>query len=165
MSILLYGEEAINTPAARIEEVRQAHLDLSREMTQIMEKLDALGVAANQVGFTLAMFVYLDGQTPRTIINPSIPECSGEWYFEEGCLSLPGLSFGIVRPRDVLLAGTDLEGNSIEVEATDLTARIFQHEMDHLAGKTVLNLVPRQQRRTAERHMTKIRKSHGSINR
>ena len=71
---------------------------------------------------------------PHVLVNPRIVESDGEWSYEEGCLSIPGLSFEIIRPKVVHLVGLDLEGNEVSVEADELTARLFQHELDHLDG-------------------------------
>ena len=77
-------------------------------------------MAANQVGVQRRIFVYDIGEGPRTVINPRIIESDGEWTYEEGCLSIPGLSWDIVRPNAVHLVGLDLEGNEFSIEATEL---------------------------------------------
>ena len=74
------------------------------------------------------------GDDPKAIINPEIVESDGEWEFDEGCLSVPGLSWNIVRPKTVHLIGRDLDGNELSIEADELEARVFQHELDHLNG-------------------------------
>jgi len=61
-------------------------------------------------------------------------ESSGEWYYEEGCLSIPELRLGIVRPMAVHITGFDLDGNELSIEADDFLGRVFQHEVDHLDG-------------------------------
>ena len=86
---------------------------------------------------------------------PEIVESSGEWFYDEACLSFPGMTFGVTRPRDVLLRGVDIENTAVEIEATDLPARVFQHEVDHLDGVLVIDRCSRQQRRDAEREMAK----------
>ena len=68
------------------------------------------------------------------VINPEIVESSGEWVYEEGCLSIPGLHVEMLRPNAVLMRGRDLDGNEIEIEADELLGRLFQHELDHLNG-------------------------------
>ncbi len=67
-------------------------------------------------------------------MNPEIVETRGEWAYDEGCLSIPGLAFELVRPKEVHLKGYDLDGNEVSIEADELLARAFQHEMDHLDG-------------------------------
>jgi peptide deformylase len=99
------------------------------------------------------MFVYdlHDDRGPHTIINPVLSEARGEWVFEEGCLSVPALSWEIVRPAEVHLTGLDLDGNEVSVEADDLLARMFQHEVDHLDGILLLERLDPDQRKQANR--------------
>ena len=80
------------------------------------------------------MFVYDIDDEPGVLINPTITESDGEWVFEEGCLSVPGMSFEIVRPKQILVSGIDLSGNDITIEADELFSRLIQHEIDHLDG-------------------------------
>src|SRR5207249_2734613 len=75
----------------------------------------------------------------------------GEWVYEEGCLSVPGLSFEIVRPDEVHLTGLDLDGNEVSIEASELMGRLFQHELDHLDGVLLLERLEPAQRKEALR--------------
>jgi peptide deformylase len=83
------------------------------------------------------------------LLNPTIVEARGEWVYDEGCLSIPGLSVEIVRPREVLVRGVDLDGNEVEIEADDLLARLFQHEVDHLRGVLMFERMTPEQRKEA----------------
>jgi peptide deformylase len=73
--------------------------------------------------------------------------------YEEGCLSVPGLSWEIPRAKHVHLAGLDLDGNELSVEGEDLLARVFQHETDHLDGILLLERLDEEQRREAKREL------------
>ncbi len=95
------------------------------------------------------IFVYDVGDGPRTVINPQIVESSGEWTYEEGCLSVPDLSWPIVRPNQVHLIGRDLDGNELSIEADTLEGRVFQHELDHLDGILLVEHLDDAQRREA----------------
>jgi peptide deformylase len=99
------------------------------------------------------LFVYdlQDGLGARALMNPTIEDSDGEWVFEEGCLSVPGLAWEIVRPRTVLMRGVDLDGNEVEVEASDYAARVFQHELDHLDGVLLLERLDADTRKQALR--------------
>ena len=108
-------------------------------------------MAANQIGVQKRMFVYDIGDGARTVINPRIVESDGEWTYEEGCLSIPGLSWDIVRPNAVHLVGLDLEGNELSIEATELEGRVFQHELDHLDGILLVERLDADQRKEALR--------------
>ena len=99
----------------------------------------------------MRVFVYDIGDGPMTIINPSIVESDGEWTFEEGCLSVPGLSWEITRPDRVHLVGYDLEGNEISIETEEYEGRVFQHELDHLDGILLIERLDEEQRAAAKR--------------
>src|SRR6202044_3082222 len=107
------------------------------------------GLAANQIGVQKRMFVYDIGEGPRTVINPRIVESDGEWTYEEGCLSIPGLSWEIVRPNTVHLVGLDLDGNELSIEADEIEGRVFQHELDHLDGILLVERLDADQRKEA----------------
>ncbi len=85
------------------------------------------------------IFTYDVGEGPHVIINPEIVETSGEWVYDEGCLSVPGMHFEIVRPKVVTMRGIDLDGNEVVIEGDELLARLFQHEIDHLDGVLLLD--------------------------
>ena len=104
------------------------------DMVHTMYDAPGAGLAAPQVGVQKRMFVYDVGDGPEVMVNPTIVESSGEWYYDEGCLSIPELRLGIVRPKAVHITGFDLDGNEISIEADDFLARVFQHEVDHLDG-------------------------------
>jgi peptide deformylase len=76
-------------------------------------------------------------------------ESDGEWVYEEGCLSIPGLYVEIVRPKTVLVRGIDADGNPHEWEADEIEARMFQHELDHLNGVLMFERMTPEQRRDA----------------
>jgi peptide deformylase len=87
------------------------------------------------------------------LVNPEIVETSGEWTYEEGCLSLPGLAFEIVRPKFVTIQGLDLDGNEVVIEGDELLGRVFLHETDHLDGVLMLERLDRAQRKEAMREL------------
>jgi peptide deformylase len=132
--IRLIGDPVLRQRANEVTDVDGRLARLAEDMVATMYAAPGLGLAAPQVGVRKRLFVYDVGDGPITIINPEIRESSGEWVFEEGCLSIPGLSFDLVRPKEVHLVGYDLDGNEISIEADELHARCLQHEIDHLDG-------------------------------
>jgi peptide deformylase len=120
-------------------------------MVETMYEAPGVGLAAPQVGVQKRLFVYdlHDGLGARTMINPVISDSRGEWEFEEGCLSVPGLYFTIVRPKEIHLTGYDLDGNEISIEADEYEARVFQHEVDHLDGTLLLERLTDDDRKAA----------------
>jgi peptide deformylase len=119
------------------------------EMFELMYEAPGIGLAAPQVGVQKQLFVYDVEEAPGVLINPSIKESSGEWVYEEGCLSIPGLYVEIMRPKEILLHGWDLEGNEVEFEADEIMARLFQHELDHLHGVLMFDRMTPEQRKEA----------------
>jgi peptide deformylase len=149
-AIRLYGDPVLGQPAQDIEEIDGWVAKLAESMLETMYEAPGLGLAANQVGVERRLFVYDIGGGPVVVVNPRIVESSGEWTYQEGCLSVPGLSWPIVRPGSVHLVGYDLDGNEISVEADELEGRLFQHEMDHLDGVLLVERLDEDQRREAE---------------
>jgi len=150
-SIRLYGDPVLKQRAAEVTDVNGALVRLVDDMVQTMYEAPGLGLAAPQVGVQKRLFVYdlNDGHGPKAIVNPTVSEHRGEWEFEEGCLSVPGLYFPIVRPKEVHLTGYDLDGNEVSIEADEILARLFQHELDHLDGKLLLEYLDADQRKAA----------------
>jgi peptide deformylase len=149
--IRVFGDPVLRQRTVEVTEIDDALRRLVADMFETMYDAPGVGLAANQVGVQRRFFVYDVGDGPGVVINPQILERSGEWTYLEGCLSVPDLHWEIVRPHKVHLAGLDLDGNAIEVEAEDLLARCFQHEVDHLDGKLLLERLDDEQRKEAMR--------------
>ena len=132
--IRVIGDPVLRVRAAEVVDIDGKLARLAEDMLTTMYDAPGLGLAAPQVGVQKRLFVYDVGEGPQTIVNPEIVESRGEWAYDEGCLSIPGLAFELVRPKEVHLKGYDLQGNEVSIEADELLARAFQHEMDHLDG-------------------------------
>ncbi len=116
---------------------------LAKEMAKAMYANNGVGLAAPQVGVLKRLIVVdcdveSEKKNPIVLVNPEIVEQSEESSIEgEGCLSCPGISVPIERSLWVKVSFYDLDGNACTVEADGLWARCFQHEIDHLDGKTL----------------------------
>jgi len=152
-TIRLYGDPVLRQRAPEVDTIDGRLKQLADDMVLTMYEAPGVGLAAPQVGVQKRIFVYDsgDGLGPRTVVNPVLDEVRGEWTYEEGCLSVPGLSWPIVRPKEVHLTGYDLEGNEISIEADEFVARVFQHEVDHLDGVLLVERLDDDQRREAKR--------------
>ncbi|HTZ09902.1 MAG TPA: peptide deformylase [Acidimicrobiales bacterium] len=152
-AIRLYGDPVLRQRAAEVEVVDGQLKALADDMVQVMYDAPGVGLAAPQVGVQKRLFVFdaQDGEGPRAVVNPVLAEARGEWSYDEGCLSVPGLSWPIVRPKEVHLTGYDLDGNEVSVEADEFTARLFQHEVDHLDGVLLVERLDPEQRKEAMR--------------
>jgi peptide deformylase len=150
-TIRLVGDPVLRQRAAEVTTIDGRLVKLADDMVTTMYEAPGMGLAAPQVGVEKRLFVYDVGDGPHTIVNPQIVETSGEWAYEEGCLSVPGLSWEIIRPKEVHLTGVDLDGNEVSIEADELTARCFQHELDHLDGVLLLERLDADTRKQALR--------------
>ena len=139
--------------AAEVTDIDGRLVKLADDMVTTMYDAPGMGLAAPQVGVEKRLFVYDVGEGPQAIVNPVIVESDGEWAFDEGCLSVPGLSWEIIRPKLIHLVGHDLAGNEVSIEADELAARLFQHELDHLDGRLLLELLAPDQRKQAMREL------------
>ncbi len=150
--IRLFGDPVLKQRARKVEEIDGGLATLVDTMYDTMDEAAGLGLAAPQVGVQKRLFTYeIEDSGPSVIVNPEIVESSGEWVYNEGCLSVPGLQFEIVRPRFVTLRGLDLDGNETVIEADELLARLFQHEIDHLDGVLLLDRLEPAERKQALR--------------
>ncbi len=151
LTIRQYGDPVLKERARDVADIDAALVSLVDAMVETMYAAPGMGLAANQIGVQKRIFVYDVGEGARVVINPRIVESAGEWAFEEGCLSVPGLSWEIVRPDEVHLVGLDLDGNEVSVEASEIEGRVFQHELDHLDGILLVEHLDEEQRRDALR--------------
>ena len=150
-TIRLFGDPVLRQRASEVENIDGTLVRLAEDMITTMYAAPGVGLAAPQVGVQKRVFVYDIGEGPDVLVNPVIDESRGEWTFEEGCLSVPELSWPIVRPKEVHITGFDLDGNEVSLEADELLARLFQHELDHLDGVLLLQHLEPDQQKEARR--------------
>lgn len=107
-------------------------------MVQIMQRNNGIGLAAPQVGILKRIIVFhskINGNRLFALVNPEIIKMSREREIEEeGCLSFPGIFIKIKRAKNVVVEGLDINGEKVRISAEGLSARVFQHEIDHLNG-------------------------------
>ena len=153
--IRIYGDPVLRSPTTEVTNIDGTLAALAKDMLTTMYEAPGIGLAAPQVGVQKRMFVYdiNDGTGPHTVINPVLSGHDGVWTYEEGCLSVPGLYWPIERAKTVHLTGIDLDGNELDIEADELLARMFQHEVDHLHGTLLLAHLNKDQRKEAMREM------------
>jgi len=118
-------------PVLKITEDTAALVD---QMERIMRAANGVGLAAPQLGILARIFVYDAGDGFQAIINPKILGRKGEQIGVEGCLSIPGLQGDVTRAEEVVVKGTDQFGKPVRIRGDGLTARVIQHENDHLDG-------------------------------
>lgn len=141
--ITITGHRALHSPTKKVKEVTDEIRTLVDDMFETMEAAEGVGLAANQVGSRLRIFVYdcpvgPDERARGVVINPVLERLGTQAPLDEedgeGCLSVPGEWFPLARHPRARVTGTDLDGNEIVVEGEGLLARCLQHETDHLDG-------------------------------
>ena len=129
------GDEVLNKKCKEVTELTDRTRALIDDMFETMYEAQGVGLAAPQVGI-LKRIVVIDvtGEDPILLINPVILETSGEQTGHEGCLSVPGKSGMVTRPNYVKVKAYDEDMKPFIIEGTELLARAFCHEIDHLDG-------------------------------
>jgi peptide deformylase len=151
----IFGDPVLKQRARDVEEITGDLVPLVHGMYETMAAEEGVGLAAPQVGVRKRLFTYdlHEGDGPHVVINPEIVEMAGEQVEQEGCLSVPGFRFEVVRAGVVTMRGLDLDGNEVVLEGDDLLARMIQHEIDHLDGVLVLDRIDPEVRREALREL------------
>ncbi len=150
LPIRTLGDPVLRERARAVDVFDDALARLADDLFESMYDAPGVGLAAPQVGLSIQLFVYDDGEDARgAIANPELSDLDGERTIDEGCLSVPGIYQPTVRAWSVLLRGQDMTGEPVSIHAEDLLARIFQHETDHLNGILYLDRLPDELRRQA----------------
>jgi len=159
--IVLWGSDVLEKVSEPVTNVTDAEIKLVQDMIETMYKAPGVGLAAPQIGVSKRIMVTDATSGERkdqlfTILNPQIVVADGEQFEEEGCLSIPGFSANVLRPKKVVLRGVDLNGKEIVLEGSDLLARAFCHEIDHLDGKFFLDHLSFVKRDMIKRRIKKL---------
>ena len=142
MRIVHYPDPVLMRPATPVPEPSGDLRALSVRMFELLREAEGLGLAAPQVGVGIRMFVYNPTGEPDdgvTCVNPSLTDLEGAEEKEEGCLSLPGVTVTMRRATRATLEFTDLGGTPHRITGTELATRIWQHEIDHLDGRLLID--------------------------
>ena len=163
--IQLFGAEVLEKPSEPVKNITDAEVKLVNDMVETMYTAPGVGIAAPQVGVGKRIMVTDPTAGEKkdqliTLINPEIVVAEGEQYEEEGCLSIPGFSAPVLRPKHVVIRGLDLNGKEVTIEGSDLLARAFCHELDHLNGVFFLDHLSFIKRDMIKRKIKKL-KSQG----
>ena len=125
-------------------ETSEHRAKLAVKMWKIMRKKRGVGLAAPQVGLNSRMFVWNYGGENHVIWNPILSYLTGSLEAAEGCLSLPQISVTMNRATSCVMSGEDVQGSRVSFSGEILTTRIWQHEIDHLDGKLIIDHMDRE---------------------
>jgi peptide deformylase len=145
-----YGDPVLRMKAPDVERYDDELARLVERMTALMHEAQGVGLAATQVGVLRRLFVFVDEGENRVLANPVITKRSKETTTEdEGCLSLQLVLVPVERAAEVSIEGTDVAGNRQRFDFGLPTARIVQHELDHLDGVLIIDRTDDDARRDA----------------
>ncbi|HEX9553768.1 MAG TPA: peptide deformylase [Streptosporangiaceae bacterium] len=134
-SLRLLGDPVLRTPSDCVVRFDDALAQLVTDLLDTVQVPGRAGLAANQIGSSLAAFAYNVDEQLGYVINPVLAEISGEQTGEEGCLSMPGVSANRRRAAHAVVTGVNLEQQPVTVAGDGELARCLQHETDHLRGE------------------------------
>ncbi|HXB14565.1 MAG TPA: peptide deformylase [Solirubrobacteraceae bacterium] len=157
-----FGDPVLRAVALPVERFDEQLGREAERMGELMHDALGVGLAATQLGVLHRVLVYKAYvDDPLTVlVNPEIDWTSEELETaEEGCLSLPGVHVEVERPLAVRVSGRDASGETLEIEAEGLEARVIQHEVDHLDGVLVLDRIPKEARKEAMRAMREAQRT------
>lgn len=153
--IRTFGDPVLRMETKPITDITDVVRALAQDMIETMYDAPGVGLAANQIGISrrIAVFDAQDDLGARVMINPEVIETGGELTQEEGCLSVPGHWWEITRPAFARVKALDLEGNDVEYAGDGLLGRVLQHEVGHLDGGLLLDVLPKRIRKKALRDL------------
>lgn len=152
LSIRIIGDPVLRTPAEEVTSFGPELAKLVADMHETMHDVRGAGLAAPQIGVNKRIFTYSVNGEEGHVINPVLVASDDMTAGEaEGCLSVPGLGFVLPRHRWVRITGVDLRGEPLDMEATGLLAKCFQHETDHLDGTLYVDRLEGEDRKEAFR--------------
>lgn len=169
LPIYLYGQPVLRKEAEEVPKDYPGLKQLVADMYETLLQAEGCGLAAPQVGKGLRLFI-VDGtelaedypecaQFKQAFINPELLEESEEKVtYSEGCLSLPGISENVIRPKSIRVRYYDEDWQQHEEELSGFNCRIFLHEYDHLEGHVFTDRVSPIRRQLVSGKLTKIAK-------
>lgn len=149
--IRLFGDPVLRTPAEPVVDFDRELRTLVADLTDTMLAAAGAGLAAPQLGVGLRVFTYAVDDVVGHLVNPQLTLTDETQTGEEGCLSIPGLSFDCTRAYGAVARGFDMYGEPVLIEGTEHLARCLQHETDHLDGVLFVDRLDAQTRKAAMR--------------
>tara|TARA_B110000014_G_scaffold177286_1_gene126984 strand:- start:46 stop:585 length:540 start_codon:yes stop_codon:yes gene_type:complete len=163
MEVVHYGDPILRKKCSPVTDLEKIEA-LINNMFDTMYEENGLGLAANQVGVDLNLFIidissFEDDEKTHVFINGEIVGSSGESWFEEGCLSIPDVRLNIKRPYTIQFKFQDVSGKEHLEEFDGLMARAIQHEVDHLNGIFIVDRVSQTSKMSVDKSLKDIEKN------
>jgi peptide deformylase len=145
-NLKFYPDPVLRKICLPVTEVNSSVIHMIKKMSKIMYYHKGIGLAAPQVGSLDRVIIADIGEGLISMINPEILTGFGEDYLEEGCLSLPETVVNVKRQQSIFVRYLDKNEREKESEIDGLTARVIQHEIDHLNGVLIIDYAPVEER-------------------
>jgi len=158
LKIKLYSDPALRKRAYLVKEITSEQRDILSKMAQLMYENSGVGLAAPQIGINASMIVADIGTGLYKLINPRIIKREGSQVQEEGCLSFPGVCIKVKRAKKILVQAQDEFAKPVTIEAEGLLASVFQHEIDHLKGRLIVDYASFFQRLKIRKKLEELKK-------
>ena len=161
LDVVNYGDPILRKKCKQVTDFSKI-ASFIEDMFDTMYEEEGIGLAANQVGVDMNMFIIDIAHTdenefPRIFINGKIIKLEGESTFSEGCLSIPQVALEVIRPESILFKYQDINEKWHEEKFDGLLSRAIQHEMDHLNGVLIIDLVDGIQKAKVQKEVNKIK--------
>jgi peptide deformylase len=161
LKLKYYGAQVLQRRAKEVASVDRELIQLAQNMLETMYAHNGVGLAAPQVGVSKRMIIVDCGEEfndkPLIMLNPEVVAVDGKQLGDEGCLSFPDLFMEVERPMTCTVRFRDLSGEEQEMTGSDLLARAFLHEIDHLNGALFIDFVREAQKLAQEMPKLKSR--------
>jgi len=162
LNILKYPDKKLRTIAKPVVSVDETIEQQVKDMFETMYEAPGIGLAATQVNFhqrIIVIDVSEQCNEPICLINPEIVEKSGEIQWEEGCLSVPDYYENVIRANDIKVQALNQNGETFELEASEMLSVCIQHEIDHLDGILFIDHLSKlKQKRLKKKTEKKVKK-------
>ncbi len=158
LPIKIYGEPILREKASKVDKIEKADLLLIEKMIDAMFANEGIGLAAPQIGIGKQIIVVRNDKDIIKLINPVILRKEGKEEAKEGCLSLPDIYVDVKRPAYISVEGKNEKLETVIIEAEGLTARVLQHEIDHLNGILIIDYASPVSEVLVKKQLKKLRR-------
>ena len=163
LEVVHYGDPILRKKCNSVKDFSKL-VSLLNDMFDTMYEENGIGLAANQVGFDMNLFIIdisgiEEDEKTRVFINGEIIKSEGESWFEEGCLSIPDIRLNVKRPDIIKFKYQDEKGQEFEEDFDGLLARAIQHEVDHLNGVFIVDRVSKSEKMSVAKELKDIEKN------
>ncbi len=156
--LVLYPDAVLRQRAHEVSQIDGKTYDLLKAMQEIMYRYKGIGLAAPQVGYLQRIIIADTGEGLLALINPEIVQQEGNARQDEGCLSLPEVRVEVPRSESIAVRAWDADGKERQLELKGLSARVVQHEIDHLNGRLIIDYASTAERLKNAAQLEKLEK-------